>query len=67
MRRHYPYALTPRSQRWDAMGIDSLTRVVLQGRGFMNAYADRLSAQEARDLVLWMRQNIQHREEAKHD
>ena len=61
MRRHYPYALKPDSKRWDAMGTDSLVHVILDGRGFMNAYRGRLDSTEARMLALWMRARIEER------
>lgn len=63
MRKHYPYALKPTSSRWDAMGTDSLVQVILDGRGFMNAYRGRLDSSEARMLALWMRARIEEREQ----
>ena len=67
MRRHYPYALKARGEAWDAMGEDSLVRVVLEGRKFMNPYAQRLQKEEALRLVRWMREQTRRREEQEHE
>jgi len=43
LRKHYPYPRKPRGTQWDSMGVDSLKRVVLEGRAYMNAFSDRIS------------------------
>lgn len=66
MRKHYPYPRKLRETAWDSMGTDSLVRVVLEGRGYMNAFGERLAPAEAQALVLWMRARIAERE-AEHE
>lgn len=65
MRRHYPPPPKIRESQWNAQGTDSLVQVVLHGRGYMNAYAGRVSPEEARSLVLWMHMQLQLREGGK--
>lgn len=67
MRRHYPYALKARGEVWDSVGEDSLVSVVMNGRKFMNPYAQRLEKEEAVRLVRWMREQIRRREEQGHE
>ena len=41
--------------RLDSLGVDSLVHVILDGRVNMNPYRDRVTEDEARGLVLYMR------------
>ena len=41
-------------QRLDSLGIDSLVKVILNGRVNMNPYAGRLTPEEAHGLVNYM-------------
>lgn len=52
---YYPVPQKLDTLRLDSLGVDSLVKVVLQGRNNMNPYGDRLTPAEARGLVLYMR------------
>ena len=55
VREFYPVPQKLDLQRVDSLGVDSLVNVVLNGRGNMNPYAGRLTYDEARALVNYMR------------
>ena len=55
VREYYPVPQKMSLDRLDSLGNDSLVRVVMNGRNNMNAYANRLTPQEAYGLVHYMR------------
>lgn len=55
IREFYPVPQKLTQQRLDSLGLDSLVKVVLKGRVNMNPYGDRLSEDDARALVRYMR------------
>lgn len=55
VREFYPVPQKLTLQRFDSLGEDSLVQVILNGRVNMNPYGDRLSEDEARGLVRYMR------------
>ena len=55
VREFYPVPQKLDAARIDSLGVDSLAKVVLDGRGNMNAYRGRLTESEARGLVMYMR------------
>ena len=55
VREYYPVPQKLNLVRLDSLGVDSLVRVVWNGRNNMNSYAGRLTLDEARGLVLYMR------------
>ena len=59
VREYYPVPQKLDVSRIDSLGVDSLVRVVWSGRNNMNPYAGRLTLDEARGLVLYMRQLAQ--------
>lgn len=56
VREYYPVPQKLDSARIDSIGVDSLVKVILNGRVNMNAYGNRLSNAEARGLVRYMQQ-----------
>ena len=65
VREYYPVPQKLDLPRLDSLGMDSLVRVVWNGRNNMNSYAGRLTLDEARGLVLYMRQLAQKVSEEK--
>jgi hypothetical protein len=55
VREFYPLPQKLDLQRLDSLGADSLVKVILNGRNNMNAYAGRLTPNEALGLVNYMR------------
>jgi hypothetical protein len=55
VREFYPVPQKLSVQRIDSLGVDSLVKVILNGRNNMNAYAGRLTSEEALGLVNYMR------------
>lgn len=55
IREFYPVPQKLTLERLDTLGEDSLVHVILHGRINMNPYADRLTENEARGLVRYMR------------
>lgn len=55
VREFYPVPQKLSAERIDSLGTDSLMKVILNGRGNMNAYGSRLTETEARALVEYMR------------
>ena len=55
VREFYPVPQKLSLERLDSLGMDSLVSVIMHGRINMNAYGDRLTEEEARGLVLYMR------------
>ena len=55
VREFYPVPQKLDASRIDSLGVDSLVKVVLEGRVNMNAYRGRLTESEARGLVMYMR------------
>jgi mono/diheme cytochrome c family protein len=55
VREFYPVPQKLSLERLDSLGMDSLVSVILNGRINMNAYGDRLTEEEARGLVFYMR------------
>ena len=56
VREFYPLPQKLSVQRLDSLGVDSLVKVILNGRVNMNPYAGRLTPEEALGLVNYMRQ-----------
>ena len=56
VREFYPLPQTLSLERLDSLGEDSLVHVILDGRVNMNPYRDRVTEDEARGLVHYMRQ-----------
>jgi mono/diheme cytochrome c family protein len=54
VREFYPVPQKLSVQRLDSLGIDSLVKVILNGRVNMNPYAGRLTPEEAHGLVNYM-------------
>ena len=55
VREFYPIPQKLNVQRIDSLGVDSLVKVILNGRVNMNPYAGRLTSEEALGLVNYMR------------
>ena len=55
IREFYPVPQKLDIARLDSIGVDSLVQVILKGRGNMNSYEGRLTEEEARGLVHYMR------------
>lgn len=55
VREFYPLPQKLSLERLDSLGADSLVHVILDGRVNMNPYRDRISEDEARGLVHYMR------------
>ncbi len=55
VREFYPLPQKLSLDRLDSLGVDSLVHVILDGRVNMNPYRDRVTEDEARGLVLYMR------------
>jgi len=55
VREFYPLPQKLSVQRIDSLGVDSLVKVILNGRVNMNPYAGRLTPDEALGLVNYMR------------
>jgi mono/diheme cytochrome c family protein len=55
VREFYPVPQKLSVLRIDSLGVDSLVKVVLNGRVNMNPYACRLTSEEALGLVNYMR------------
>jgi len=51
----YPLPREISVSRFDSLGVDSLSKVILDGRAFMGAYRGRISELEARSLIEYMR------------
>ena len=54
VREFYPVPQKLSVQRLDSLGIDSLVKVILNGRNNMNPYVGRLTPEEALGLVNYM-------------
>jgi cytochrome c5 len=52
---YYPLPRILSISRLDSLGMDSLTKVILEGRTFMSAHQGRVSESEAKALVQYMR------------
>ncbi len=48
---YYPLPQKLSEERLDSLGVDSLARVVLDGRGYMRPFRGRISEEEAKQLV----------------
>ena len=55
VREYYPVPQKLDAARIDSLGLDSLEKVILNGRANMNAYRGRLTETEVRGLVAYMR------------
>lgn len=51
----YPLPREISVSRFDSLGVDSLSKVILDGRVFMGAYRGRISESEAHSLIEYMR------------
>jgi hypothetical protein len=71
VREFYPVPQKLSVQRIDSLGVDSLVKVILNGRNNMNAYAGRLTPSEALGLVNYMqtmaKQNAESAKEGDND
>lgn len=55
VREYYPLPQKLSLERLDSLGADSLVHVILDGRVNMNPYRGRITEDEARGLVRYMR------------
>ena len=55
VREFFPLPTEFSAERLDSLGADSLTKVILDGRNYMNPQRGRISEAEARNLATYMR------------